>query len=73
MMYGRTKIFIRFPKTLFETEDRFQERKHELVTQITALFRMFRQRKVYRKIQWSGEGAHMMQQSHSNHYSDNYC
>lgn len=51
----RTKIFIRFPKTLFETEDRFQDRKHELVTQITSLFRMYRQRKIYRKMQWSGE------------------
>ena len=51
----RTKIFIRFPKTLFETEDRFQNRKHELVTQITALFRMYQQRKVYHKMQWSGE------------------
>ncbi|XP_065890245.1 unconventional myosin-Ic-like [Dysidea avara] len=50
---GKTKIFIRFPKTLFETEDRFQNRKHELVTQITALFRMYQQRKVYHKMQWS--------------------
>ena len=26
----RTKIFIRFPKTLFDTEDLFQEKKNDL-------------------------------------------
>ena len=26
----RTKVFIRFPKTLFDTEDLFQKKKHEL-------------------------------------------
>lgn len=26
----RTKIFIRFPETLFNTEDLYQQRKHEL-------------------------------------------
>jgi len=28
--YFSTKIFIRFPRVLFETEDAFQHRKHEL-------------------------------------------
>ena len=28
----RTKIFIRFPKTLFDTEDLLQKRKHEIGT-----------------------------------------
>jgi len=27
---GRTKIFIRFPETLFETEDKFQKKKNDL-------------------------------------------
>ena len=26
----RTKVFIRFPKTLFDIEDRLQKRRHEL-------------------------------------------
>ena len=30
LCFSRTKIFIRFPKTLFATEDAFQARKHDL-------------------------------------------
>lgn len=30
IVYGRSKIFIRFPRTLFETEDALQKRKHEI-------------------------------------------
>nr|CAB3264155.1 unconventional myosin-Ic-like [Phallusia mammillata] len=45
---GKTKIFIRFPKTLFATEDAFQIRKHELATQIQASFRGWSQ---WRKFQ----------------------
>lgn len=30
LLLCRTKIFIRFPKTLFDTEDLLQKRKHEI-------------------------------------------
>ncbi|KAB0792483.1 hypothetical protein PPYR_14442 [Photinus pyralis] len=44
---GRTKIFIRFPKTLFRTEDAFQEKKHELVTKLQARYKGLLQRRRY--------------------------
>ena len=28
--FSRTKVFIRFPKTLFETEDKFQKKKNDI-------------------------------------------
>ncbi|XP_065831638.1 unconventional myosin-Ic-like [Oscarella lobularis] len=37
---GKTKIFIRFPRTLFDTEDLLQNRKHGLATIIQAEVRM---------------------------------
>ncbi|KAF0288631.1 Myosin-IB [Amphibalanus amphitrite] len=46
---GKTKVFIRLPKTIFEVEDRFQARKHELVTLITKIWRGRRQRLQYQK------------------------
>jgi myosin-1 len=46
----RTKIFIRFPKTLFDTEDLLQKRKHEIATVISAKWKMFIQRKKYRQL-----------------------
>ncbi|OXB84870.1 UNVERIFIED_CONTAM: hypothetical protein H355_015992 [Colinus virginianus] len=36
---GRTKIFIRFPKTLFATEDAFEIRKHLLVSRLQAKYK----------------------------------
>uniref|UniRef100_A0A3P8WJA1 Myosin IH n=1 Tax=Cynoglossus semilaevis TaxID=244447 RepID=A0A3P8WJA1_CYNSE len=39
---GRTKIFIRHPKTLFATEDAFQECKHRLATRIQAKYKGYR-------------------------------
>ncbi|XP_039218706.1 unconventional myosin-Ih isoform X3 [Crotalus tigris] len=36
---GRTKLFIRFPRTLFATEDAFEYRKHLLISRIQAKFR----------------------------------
>ncbi|CAL8348032.1 unnamed protein product [Lota lota] len=36
---GRTKIFIRHPKTLYATEDAFERCKHELATKIQAKYR----------------------------------
>ena len=44
---GETKIFIRLPKTLFETEDTFQKRKHELISKIQAKFKGIRERRKY--------------------------
>ncbi|XP_043924449.1 unconventional myosin-Ih [Protopterus annectens] len=46
---GRTKIFIRFPKTLFAIEDAFQLRKHELVTAIQARYKGCRGRRDFLK------------------------
>nr|XP_033777293.1 unconventional myosin-Ic isoform X1 [Geotrypetes seraphini] len=44
---GRTKIFIRFPKTLFATEDALEERKQSLATSIQATWRGFHQRQKF--------------------------
>jgi len=50
---GKTKIFIRLPKTIFEVEDAFQARKHELVTLITKIWRGRRQRLKYQQMKMS--------------------
>ncbi|XP_060704264.1 unconventional myosin-Ic-like isoform X1 [Hemiscyllium ocellatum] len=50
---GRTKIFIRFPKTLFATEDAFELQKHTIATKIQAEWRGFHQRQKYQKIRSS--------------------
>ncbi|XP_064613416.1 unconventional myosin-Ic-like [Liolophura sinensis] len=50
---GKTKLFIRFPRVLFATEDAFQARKHGLATTIQAKYRCFHQRKVYLKMRVS--------------------
>lgn len=47
---GKTKIFIRFPKTLFATEDAFQHKKHYLASLIQARWKGRKQRKEYLKI-----------------------
>ncbi|XP_046992260.1 unconventional myosin IC isoform X1 [Schistocerca americana] len=44
---GRTKLFIRFPKTLFETEDAFQERKNYVATIIQKVWKGILQRRKY--------------------------
>ncbi|KAG8200588.1 hypothetical protein JTE90_000658 [Oedothorax gibbosus] len=44
---GKSKIFIRYPKTLFQTEDDFQKHKHVLATIIQSKFRSYIQRKKY--------------------------
>ncbi|XP_053136397.1 unconventional myosin-Ih isoform X2 [Hemicordylus capensis] len=36
---GRTKLFIRFPRTLFATEDAFEYRKHLLIARIQAKYK----------------------------------
>lgn len=50
---GLTKIFIRFPKTLFQIEDAFQKQKHILATKIKALYRGYRQKQIYQTIRKS--------------------
>ncbi|KAL7639778.1 UNVERIFIED_CONTAM: hypothetical protein RMT77_009188 [Armadillidium vulgare] len=47
---GRTKIFIRLPRTLFRTEDAFQRRKHELASMIQAIWKGKLQRRIYLKM-----------------------
>jgi len=47
---GKTKLFIRFPRTLFDTEDAFQRRKHELAAIIQAQFKGYKQRKRYQEM-----------------------
>lgn len=46
---GHTKLFIRLPKTLFETEDAFQAKKHELASKIQAIYKRILQRRIYLK------------------------
>ncbi|XP_078061020.1 unconventional myosin-Ic-like, partial [Mustelus asterias] len=50
---GRTKIFIRFPKTLFATEDAFEVQKHTVATKIQAEWRGFHQRQKYQRQRWA--------------------
>lgn len=47
---GNTKIFIRFPKTLFETEDCFQQKKNDIATIIQSRWRGYWCRKGYLKM-----------------------
>uniref|UniRef100_A0A3Q2XBR0 Myosin IH n=1 Tax=Hippocampus comes TaxID=109280 RepID=A0A3Q2XBR0_HIPCM len=46
---GRTKIFIRHPRTLFATEDAFQVCKHKLATKIQAKYKGYRVKGDYQK------------------------
>uniref|UniRef100_A0A3B3QQ36 Unconventional myosin-Ih-like n=1 Tax=Paramormyrops kingsleyae TaxID=1676925 RepID=A0A3B3QQ36_9TELE len=46
---GRTKIFIRHPRTLFATEDAFETCKHELATRIQAKYKGYRVKGVFLK------------------------
>lgn len=50
---GKSKIFIRFPKTLFQTEDAFQIKKHDIATIIQAAWRSYYQRQKYLKMKAS--------------------
>lgn len=50
---GRTKLFIRFPRTLFKTEDAFQQRKHELASKIQAMYKGKLQRRRYLEMKWA--------------------
>ncbi|XP_011189491.1 unconventional myosin IC isoform X2 [Zeugodacus cucurbitae] len=47
---GETKIFIRFPKTLFDTEDAFQAKKHDIAAIIQSRWKGYVQRQKYLKL-----------------------
>ncbi|KAI2656310.1 Unconventional myosin-Ic [Labeo rohita] len=50
---GVTKIFIRFPKTLFATEDALEVRKHSLATKLQSSWKGYSQKTKYRKMRQS--------------------
>nr|CAD7442721.1 unnamed protein product [Timema bartmani] len=50
---GKTKIFIRFPKTLFTTEDAFQAKKHDIAAIIQSHWKGLMQRRRYKKMKES--------------------
>lgn len=54
---GRTKIFIRFPKTLFATEDALETRKHSLATQLQSNWKGYCQKTKYRKMKHAAIGV----------------
>ncbi|KAJ3661535.1 hypothetical protein Zmor_005928 [Zophobas morio] len=47
---GKTKIFIKYPKTLFYTEDAFQAKKHDLASIIQASWKGVLQRRRYKQM-----------------------
>lgn len=47
---GKTKVFIRYAKTLFYLEDKFQARKHELATLIQSRWRGLMQLRKYQEM-----------------------
>uniref|UniRef100_A0A673I226 Unconventional myosin-Ih-like n=1 Tax=Sinocyclocheilus rhinocerous TaxID=307959 RepID=A0A673I226_9TELE len=51
---GRTKIFIRHPRTLFATEDAFEICKHELATRIQAKYKGYRVKGEYQRKREAG-------------------
>ncbi|XP_067087176.1 unconventional myosin-Ih [Osmerus mordax] len=46
---GRTKIFIRHPRTLFATEDAYERCKHELATRLQAKYKGYRAKGEFRR------------------------
>ncbi|MGH0125045.1 UNVERIFIED_CONTAM: hypothetical protein FKN15_043954, partial [Acipenser sinensis] len=51
---GRSKIFIRFPKTLFATEDALEVRKHSLATTLQASWKGYSAKSKFQKLRRSG-------------------
>ncbi|XP_029105001.1 unconventional myosin-Ic-like isoform X1 [Scleropages formosus] len=47
---GRSKIFIRFPKTLFATEDALEVKKHSIATILQSNWRGYRERSKYQRL-----------------------
>ncbi|KAM9811184.1 unconventional myosin-Ih [Neosynchiropus ocellatus] len=46
---GRTKIFIRHPRTLYATEDAFEKCKHQLATRLQAKYKGYRAKGEFKK------------------------
>ncbi|XP_035513802.1 unconventional myosin-Ih [Morone saxatilis] len=46
---GRTKIFIRHPRTLYATEDAYEKCKHELATRLQAKYKGYRAKGEFRR------------------------
>ncbi|XP_040051529.1 unconventional myosin-Ih isoform X2 [Gasterosteus aculeatus] len=46
---GRTKIFIRHPRTLYATEDAFEKCKHDLATRLQAKYKGYKAKGEFRK------------------------
>ncbi|XP_028312555.1 unconventional myosin-Ih isoform X3 [Gouania willdenowi] len=46
---GRTKIFIRHPRTLYATEDAFEKCKHELASRLQAKYKGYKAKGEYKK------------------------
>uniref|UniRef100_A0A3Q3F6E0 Myosin IHa n=1 Tax=Labrus bergylta TaxID=56723 RepID=A0A3Q3F6E0_9LABR len=46
---GRTKIFIRHPRTLYATEDAYEKCKHELATKLQAKYKGYRAKGEFKK------------------------
>ncbi|XP_053181207.1 unconventional myosin-Ih [Scomber japonicus] len=46
---GRTKIFIRHPRTLYATEDAYEKCKHELATRLQAKYKGYKAKGEFRK------------------------
>lgn len=51
--FGRTKLFVRSPRTVFELEDFRRARLHDLALLIQKVWRGYRQKKHYRKLRHS--------------------
>ncbi|KAI4459898.1 myosin [Holotrichia oblita] len=51
--FGRTKLFVRSPRTVFELEDFRRSRLHDLALLIQKCYRGYRQRRKYQKIKHS--------------------
>ncbi|EDQ89910.1 uncharacterized protein MONBRDRAFT_16848 [Monosiga brevicollis MX1] len=47
---GKTKIFIRNPKTLFDIEDAFQHKRHWIASKIQASYKGYKQHKHYQNL-----------------------
>ncbi|XP_016898327.1 unconventional myosin-Ih [Cynoglossus semilaevis] len=46
---GRTKIFIRYPRTLYATEDAYERCKHELATRLQAKYKGYKAKGEFKK------------------------
>uniref|UniRef100_A0A3Q4HIU2 Myosin Ic, paralog a n=1 Tax=Neolamprologus brichardi TaxID=32507 RepID=A0A3Q4HIU2_NEOBR len=62
---GRSKIFIRFPKTLFNTEDVLEAKKPEIALTLQTSWRGYRERAKYQRIRRAGQTTSSCWRSHT--------